>query len=550
MTLTEDLKSQRDRYIAFSLAAADLLIEVDGEFRIVRTIGAIQALLGQTAKQAVGRDVTDIFTSADRSFARRLLERACAVGRIEPCALDLEQMDGPPLRVNLGACHLNGPSRHSFLSLTVLSDALRSQNAIRDGETGLLSPDSYVNFTEKLCQIRHGRPEDMKLVRVKGLSRALRDLPSAQASLLMGEIGAVLRAQSLNGVAAARLSDEDFSYVPSVAGGALQPEVLSKDIAAAARAIGLPDDALKTQVMTLELEVGNLDQDSIARALNYVLADFCRPERTAITNLASGLKAAMAETVDHFGSLRSLITDGNYTLFYQPVVSMCDRSTHHYEALLRFSDGRAPFDTVRMSEELGLVHELDLAVARKAIDMLNLRTDVKIAINLSGQSAQNDIFRENLRSLLLPFPELTNRLLFELTESKAIEDMEAAANFLRWLRRTGYSVCLDDFGAGAATYAYLRSFDVDLVKIDGPFLREACENKRQRALIRSVVTLARDLGAETVAEMVEDEPMLNLCTDLGVTYGQGFLFGRPKAQIDMPPSVIIGKRKGFRESWG
>lgn len=548
--MSEDLKIQRDRYIAFSLAAADLLIEVDAELRIVRTIGATQALLNRVATDVIGRKVSEIFTSADRIFAQRLMDRARKVGRIEPCVLDLDQGEAPPQRVTLGACHLEGHEGHSFLSLTLLSDAALVEADARDAASGLLSPQAYTAFTEKALQRKEAaRPDDMKLVSVKGLSHALRHLPDEKTRMLMGEIGAALRAQSMGGVAAARLSDEAFSFLPSKDGG--EPGAsLSGGIAAAARAAGLPEGALDTTVMTLELSVGNLDPDSVARALNYVLSDFCSGERKPAADLESGLKAAMAETISQFDSIRSVIDKGDYSLFYQPVVALDDRATHHYEALLRFKDGRAPFDTVRLSEHLGLMQDLDLAVAGKAVDMLNLRTDVRIAINLSGQSVQNESFREALRTLLLPFPKLSSRLMFELTESKAIEDMEAAANFLRWLRRTGYEVCLDDFGAGAATYAYLRRFDVDYVKIDGPFLREALDNGRQRALVRSIVNLSRELNARTVAEMVEDEAMLHLCEELKIDFGQGYLFGKPKAQIDMPRPLVVGKRKGFSESWG
>jgi EAL domain-containing protein (putative c-di-GMP-specific phosphodiesterase class I) len=139
--------------------------------------------------------------------------------------------------------------------------------------------------------------------------------------------------------------------------------------------------------------------------------------------------------------------------------------------------------------------------------------------------------------------------MFELTESNAVEDMEAASVILKWLRRTGFAVCLDDFGAGAAAYSYLRNFDVDYVKIDGPFLKAAKENPRQRALIRSIAGLCKELNSHVIAEMIEDEEMAQMCAGLGITYGQGFLFGKPKPQFDAPREVMNGRRKGFTESW-
>ena len=546
--MTDNLKTQRDRYIAFSLAAADLLIEVDSDFRIVKTIGATQALLSGLAEDVIGRAVCDVFVATDRAFARHLLTRAQTIGRIEPCGLNLEQTQGPPLLVNMGACFLGTGEGNTFVSLTVLSDGVMAE----PGQSGgLLSLDTYLGFVKKKIGIKGEiAPKNIKLVRVHGLSQVMRQLPAAQSELLLGEISAVLRAQSMGGNAAAQLSEEAFSYMPSSKGEGASSEAISRDIRAAAVAVGLAADRLTPSVLNLELSTGNLDEDSIARALHYVLHDFCKPERSPINSLAQGLQSAMAETVQHFDSIRALIDSNKYTLFYQPVVRLSDRSTHHYEALLRFADGRAPFDTIRLSEQLGLVQDFDLAVSKKAIETLTLRTDVTIAINLSGLSIQNDIFREHLRHLLGSATTVGQRLMFELTESNAIDDLEAAGTFLRWLRRAGYRVCLDDFGSGAATYTYLRNFDVDFVKIDGPFLSEARDNSRQRALIRSVSHLCRDLDTQVVAEMIEDEAMAKLCQEMSIGFGQGYYFGKPKPEIDAPKELVVGRRKGFSESWG
>ncbi len=303
-------------------------------------------------------------------------------------------------------------------------------------------------------------------------------------------------------------------------------------------------------MMSLKLSVGNLDQDAVARALNYALTNYCKTEGRPISNLQQGLESAMAETIQHFDSIRSVIDGNEFSLFYQPVVALADRTIHHYEALMRFPDGRKPYDIIRMSEQLGLVQEFDLAVTQKALAALRQHTEVCVAINLSGLSVQSDSFREQLRQLVMPFKGIETRLMFELTESNAVEDMESAATFLKWLRRTGFAVCLDDFGAGAAAYSYLRNFDVDYVKIDGPFLKAARDNSRERALIRSIAGLCKELKSHVIAEMVEDETMAGMCGELGITYGQGFHFGKPKPQFDTPREGALGRRKGLVEGWG
>ncbi len=546
--MSEDFKAQRDRYIAFSLAAADLLIEIDHLFRIVRTVGATQSLLNECPEDLRGKMAVDLFVGNERALVRRLLERTRAIGRIEPCGVHIDAGDALP--VTLGACSLPGGDGHIYLTVTVQSNALLLNADARDPVSGLLDIRSYQNFIERALAADAEKMPEVKMVRLQGLNGLVRHLPAEQSDMLLGEIGAVLRAQSLGGAAAAQLSEDAFSYIPSPKGEQATEASLSMDIQAAAKAAGVVAEGLRTSMMSLKLSVGNLDQDAVARALNYALTNYCKTEGRPISNLQQGLESAMAETVQHFDSIRSVIDGNEFSLFYQPVVSLADRTIHHYEALMRFPDGRKPYDTIRMSEQLGLVQDFDLAVTQKALDALKLHSEVCVAINLSGLSVQSDRFREQLRQLVMPFKGIEQRLMFELTESNAVEDMESAATFLKWLRRTGFAVCLDDFGAGAAAYSYLRNFDVDYVKIDGPFLKAARDNPRQRALIRSIAGLCKELNSNVIAEMVEDEDMAKMCAELGIAYGQGFHFGKPKPQFDAPREGNLGKRKGVVEGWG
>ena len=105
--------------------------------------------------------------------------------------------------------------------------------------------------------------------------------------------------------------------------------------------------------------------------------------------------------------------------------------------------------------------------------------------------------------------------------------MPAAADSIAQLRAAGVPVCLDDFGAGAAAFRYLRDFNVDYIKIDGAFVRAALRSPRERGFVASMVELAAAAGARTVAEMIETEEQAMLMRELGVHYGQGWLFGRP-----------------------
>jgi EAL domain-containing protein (putative c-di-GMP-specific phosphodiesterase class I) len=140
-------------------------------------------------------------------------------------------------------------------------------------------------------------------------------------------------------------------------------------------------------------------------------------------------------------------------------------------------------------------------------------------------------------------------LLFEITETAAMSQVRQVNALVQSLRGRGFRFCLDDFGAGANAFHYLRAFEVDFVKIDGPFGQDALARPRDRALLRSVVEFCREVGVPVVAEMVETEAQAVQFQKLGVAYGQGFLFARPSADPDQfavrAKRYVRPRRKAF-----
>ncbi len=118
------------------------------------------------------------------------------------------------------------------------------------------------------------------------------------------------------------------------------------------------------------------------------------------------------------------------------------------------------------------------------------------------------------------------RLLVELTETAEIEDVATAATTLKRLREQNIGICLDDFGAGAAAFRYLRDFPVDYLKIDAAYVQGALRGERERNVVTSMLELARSVGAETIAEGIETRELARLMEQLGCTFGQGWLFGK------------------------
>lgn len=553
----DDYKNQRDRYIAFSLAAADLLVEVDSSGKIARTVGATNALLAEDAQSVKGQAIDSLFPPADRFLVTRLLARAREIGRIDPATVRLKPDGRKPIHVNLGACYLPDRGR-TYVTVTVLSEPLVKALPERDDISGLLD----------LCEFQHTasrsiKPGDagsgaamlqeMQLIRLNGLSDAMGEMPQSRSEQLMGEIGALLRASSGPTGAAARLGDDEFGLMSGQGPDSVSEAQLMGDIQQVLNNAGVKKDRVSSSIVTLSLDTTHLSEDSVAKALSYVVDKFTKTATVEARDLQNSLNAAISAAVDQYARVKAVLAAGQFTLHYQPVVDIATREVQHYEALLRFNGGMDSYDTVRFSEQVGLAVEFDLAVCDKAITALKQYAGESIAVNLSGLSVQNAQFRDRLSARLKAEPSLKNRLMFELTESHMVEDVEDAARFLADLRRRGYRICLDDFGSGAAAYNYLRRFDVDYIKIDGPFLKTALTQPRQRALIHSLSVLCHELKCQCIGEMIESEDMVRLARDLGITHGQGWLFGKPAAQIPPRANAIshtLARRKGAKETWG
>ena len=543
------LRRERDRHVAFAFAAADLLVEVATDGVILAAAGAAQAILGVDIPRLTGKPILDFVAAPDRPLVRRLLKQVHAQVRIDPALVDLVRGDGVALSTLFGACRLPDRDDSVFLSVALVPDALAQIAQPRDEATGLLKADGLRAAAQRLSIARGGTVRQLQLVRLDGLSGAARQLLADRSLMLMQEIGAALRTTSIGGDAAGRLAEDSFGIVTMPTNDPAHDAALVADLSDAIREAGIPDGQVDPHIARIDLSLGGLSDEDAGRALIYAMTSFVKSlgGNLDIGSLQDGLAVAMREAVSRFVDTRKILTDERFTLVYQPVVDIATRAVCHYEALARFPDGADTFETVVFSEDVGLVMELDLTVCRRAIKAMERSDNASVAVNLSGRSVQNDAFRHALSELSGTLGNRRHHLLFELTESTAVDNMTEAKAFLSHLRSLGHPVCLDDFGAGAAAYNYLRRFDVDFLKIDGPFLRAAGDRGRERALVRSICVLCHEIGCKVIGEMIEDERTASLAASMGVGYGQGWLFGKPIPELPWPVRSI--RRKGGVETW-
>ncbi|MDZ5461015.1 EAL domain-containing protein [Azohydromonas lata] len=223
---------------------------------------------------------------------------------------------------------------------------------------------------------------------------------------------------------------------------------------------------------------------------------------------------------------------------FQGVFDTQSGQLQHYELLLRLRDEADPERLINPgqfiphAERSGLIREIDRWVISNAIATLAQRAAVPaIAINISGRSFDDPGLPRHIENELRRHRVEPQRLLVELTETAAVGDLKDAQNLIAQLHGLGCRVCLDDFGSGFASFAYMKHLPADVLKIDGLFVRNLARDRNDLVFVRAIVDVAKGLNKTTIAEMVEDPETLALLKSVGVDHVQGYHFGRPQ-QLD------------------
>jgi diguanylate cyclase (GGDEF)-like protein/PAS domain S-box-containing protein len=232
------------------------------------------------------------------------------------------------------------------------------------------------------------------------------------------------------------------------------------------------------------------------------------------------------------------LDEGGFELFAQRIQSLkAEARGLHAEVLLRMrnEDGSLvlPGAFLPAAERFHLASRLDRWVLSRAIAWLQALPHPSmvenLSVNLSGQSVGDRAFHGWANEVLAQAgPVIRGQLCLEITETAAVTNMADAAAFIRGLRAAGVKVALDDFGAGASSFGYLKSLPVDFLKIDGQFIRNLMNDALDQATVRCFVEVARVVGMKTVAEFVDNEAALARLRELGVDHAQGYLIHRPE----------------------
>jgi diguanylate cyclase (GGDEF)-like protein len=217
---------------------------------------------------------------------------------------------------------------------------------------------------------------------------------------------------------------------------------------------------------------------------------------------------------------------------YQPIINAKTREPAHYECLLRMrrEDGTivSAGHFIPAAEQLGLVRLVDRHALEMTIDALKKHSGISLTVNVSGTTAGDPSWLQSFVEYVRLNRDIAHRLVIELTETAALHHFEENAQFVSQLRELGCRVAIDDFGAGYTSFRNLQMLRVDMVKIDGAYVRDLSASPENQVFVRTLVELAKNFNLKTVAEWVGSEEDAALLESFGVDYFQGFYFGEPK----------------------
>lgn len=226
------------------------------------------------------------------------------------------------------------------------------------------------------------------------------------------------------------------------------------------------------------------------------------------------------------------LKEDRIVLAHQPVVDANTHEVRYYECLVRMFDRNGKLvpaaHFVPAIEQLGLMRSIDNRVRDLAIRQLELNLGIALAINISGLTATERSWFRGLVARLKERRDIATRLIVEITETTALQDIDETSRFVSALRALGCKVALDDFGSGFTTFHHLKALTVDVVKIDGSFIRDITTDTENQIFIHNLLALARALGVSTVAECVETRDDADYLSGVGIDLLQGYYFGRPE----------------------
>jgi diguanylate cyclase (GGDEF)-like protein/PAS domain S-box-containing protein len=356
---------------------------------------------------------------------------------------------------------------------------------------------------------------------------------------LISRVAEVLRSRLREGDVIARLGGDEFAVVLADTDGGSAVAVTQKLLAATReQAIAVSTDRTMRVTGSAGISLTNrfsvVTGEELLAAADVAMYRAKESGRDRVHVRSPDDDSAMRTRLTWSERVRDALEHDRFVLQAQPIMDLATGSTASYELLIRMVDeGRLirPGAFLYVAEEFGMIQAIDRWVLTEAVQLIAgreaLGERLTLEVNLSGSSITDDGVLEHIESELGYSTIDPSCLIFEVTETAAITNIDKARRFATRVKELGCGFALDDFGTGFGSFYYLKHLPFDYLKIDGDFIRELAQNKADRLTVQAIVEIAKGMGKKTIAEFVETEEVLVLLRALGVDFAQGFRVGAP-----------------------
>ena len=543
------LLESENRYRDLVETSHDLIWTTDAQGRFIYLNAAANAIFGVAAKDLVGRCFFDFEADPSHVSNRRFLAMLKRNGEVKHYVTRLITSAGEDRWIGINArvmlddsgaiCGIRGTARD------ITEEHLATQRiehlAMHDALTDLPNRLSLQRKVESALQT--GGVGALLFLDIDHFKYVNDNFGHRTGDHLIVGVGSVLRdlMRGLNGELFRLGGDEFAIHLPS----ALRKEALDAgeqalDAVRRYRFQAADNKVISSLAASAGIALYPFHGNDVLALLSnvdiamYQAKDLGRNRQVLFDHVSAGLRSTHRR-IHWAKKLRDALDEDRLVLFQQPVVRLKDRKTVHHEVLLRIRDEGGehilPGNFIELAESLGLIQDIDMRVVEKTLAYLRAqeRSDGKLRyfVNLSRVSISDQHWVQRMTALLHGSGVNPSQLVFEITETAAMSEIDVTITFIKRLKEMGCRFALDDFGAGFSSFYYLKRFDVDYLKIDGSFIRDLATDEGSRIFVRALNDVARGLDKQVIAEWVETPEALNLLLGMGTQFGQGHLFQRP-----------------------
>jgi diguanylate cyclase (GGDEF)-like protein/PAS domain S-box-containing protein len=523
---------------------------------------ALAAMLGHTREHLLTRRISEVLHPDEMPVTRARLT-ALMTGAEERITAECRMIgaDGRAVWTLVTVAAVLGEDGRPGYGIAQILDITERKRfegqlqylADHDALTGLFNRRRFEEELDRALAAaeRYGRRGAILVLDLDGFKYVNDTLGHPVGDELIARLAGTLRSELRESDVIARLGGDEFGVILPEASDAEAGAVAGKLLRAVARD-GVVADSTRQARVTASIGLAPFDgADGLSPEELLVEADIAMYDaKEAGRNQAARSERETAGPGRHVSRLswleriRHALEDDRFELHAQPIVALVaspddDEPIPAFELLLRMRSDSGelvpPATFLPIAERFDLIGAIDRWVLGRAVALLRREHEagrpVTLSVNVSGRTMGDADFAGWLEELLTATPVPPRRLIVEITETAAIVNLDRARALADTLRRLGGLLALDDFGAGFASFSYLKHLQFDVLKIDGEFVRGLRDNTTDRLVVEAVVAIARGLGTPSLAEFVTDSATLDAVRALGVDYAQGFHLGRP-APVD------------------